>query len=170
MIRIAVTGPESSGKTTLASALAETYNAPLVPEYAREYLTGLNRPYTIEDVELIAREQLRREDKLTHHPLVICDTDLLVLRIWFHHKYNVIPHWLQEHSVTNRYTHHLLTRPDVPYEPDPLRENPDLGDYFFDLFRRELESFGAPYTVVEGSPEERLTTSKKAINNYADGL
>lgn len=170
MIRIAVTGPESSGKTTLASVLAETCNAPLIREYAREYLTGLNRPYTSEDVELIAREQLRREDELAHHPLVICDTDLLVLRIWFHHKYNQIPRWLEEHALANRYTHHLLTRPDVPYEPDPLRENPGLGDFFFDLFRGELEAFGLPYTVVEGSLEERLEISKKAINEYADGL
>ena len=40
-IKICLFGPESSGKSTLSRKLSQHYNAPLVPEYAREYLQDL---------------------------------------------------------------------------------------------------------------------------------
>ncbi len=169
MIRIAVTGPESSGKTTLAEALARHYGAVLVGEYARAYLTALDKPYTLEDVEKIAREQLRKEEE-AKGPMVICDTDVLVLKIWFSHKFGLVPEWLSEEINPGRYTHHLLTRPDVPYEPDPLRENPGRGDYFFKLFKQELEKYALPYTIIGGSLSDRLVASKKAIDPLINGL
>ncbi len=55
---ITIVGPESSGKTTLARQLAGYYTCPLVPEYAREYLERLDRPYSEEDLFLIAKGQL----------------------------------------------------------------------------------------------------------------
>jgi nicotinamide riboside kinase len=169
MIRIAITGPESSGKTTLAQYLAHEYQATLVEEYAREYLTGLARPYTMADVEEIGREQLRRENE-AGGPLVICDTDVIVLKIWFTHKYGRVPAWLEEAINSSRYTHHLLTRPDVPYEPDPLRENPEAGEYFFDLYRQELEYYEFDFTIIEGSFSQRRRQSKKAVNSLIDSL
>jgi len=62
-IRIAITGPESTGKSTLAAQLARHYNALWVPEYARTHLELLNRPYTANDILLIARRQLQAEEE-----------------------------------------------------------------------------------------------------------
>ena len=56
---ITIVGAESSGKTTLAMQLADYFNCAWVPEYAREYLKKINRPYELVDLEEIARGQLR---------------------------------------------------------------------------------------------------------------
>ena len=63
MIKVVTTGPESSGKTTLAKALAEHYQIAWVPEYSRDYLNRLNRPYQEEDLLVIAKGQIQREDE-----------------------------------------------------------------------------------------------------------
>ena len=86
MLRIAITGPESSGKTTLASALSEHYKVFFIPEFAREYLEKTKGKYTLEDLDSIARGQLKSllscENKI-----IICDTDFSVLEIWSQYKY-----------------------------------------------------------------------------------
>ncbi len=172
MILIAITGPESSGKTTLAHQLADAFDAPLVHEYAREYLTGLNSPYTQEDVLHIAQKQLLLENSIarTNPEIVICDTDVLVLKIWLAHKYNNVPSWLEEAIVPNRYALHLLLKPDIPYETDPLRENPEKGAYFFQKFKKELEQYNFPYVTIGGDYKTRFEASKKAINRVVNGL
>lgn len=55
---ITIVGAESSGKTTLASILAGRMGCPWVPEYARAYLSALNRPYGQEDLVEIAIGQM----------------------------------------------------------------------------------------------------------------
>ncbi len=167
MIRVAVTGPESSGKTTLASQLARHYDACLVTEYAREYLTELGRDYNKNDLDFISRKQLENESSAvkTGKPVIIFDTDIIVLKIWYEHKFGEVPEWLTSEISTRRYDLHLLTAPDVPYEPDPLRENPGKGQYFFQLFKSELESHGFDYRIINGRPDQRLIKAKKAIDN-----
>ena len=56
--RIVITGPESSGKTTLAMSLATTFETAWVPEFARNYLEVLDSPYTLEDLVKIAIGQV----------------------------------------------------------------------------------------------------------------
>ncbi|PIQ21323.1 MAG: ATPase, partial [Cytophagales bacterium CG18_big_fil_WC_8_21_14_2_50_42_9] len=58
MLKVAITGPESTGKSTLAQQLAAHYNTMWVPEYARTYISELPGRYTAQDVENIARGQL----------------------------------------------------------------------------------------------------------------
>ncbi|MFK8006949.1 MAG: AAA family ATPase [Saprospiraceae bacterium] len=55
--KIILTGPESTGKSTLARQLAQVYNTVWVPEFARTYLEGLNRPYRGDDLLKIAKGQ-----------------------------------------------------------------------------------------------------------------
>ena len=87
-IRICLIGPESSGKSTLSRKLAQHYNAPLVLEYAREYLQDLwdteqkiCRPM---DLLPIAKGQIKLENAAVANAtnLVICDTDLLTTKIY----------------------------------------------------------------------------------------
>ena len=77
----------------LASFLAEHLRAPLIDEYAREYLEKLHRPYTPEDVVAIGREQYQRIKSAadTQSGWVIADTELLVISIWLQFKYGMVP-------------------------------------------------------------------------------
>ena len=95
---VCLTGSESTGKTTLARALAQFYRAPVVKEAARGYLAG-RANYGQDDVRAIACEQLRLEANALADDarLVICDTDLLVIRIWWEVKYGALPDWLDRH-------------------------------------------------------------------------
>ena len=63
--RIVITGPESTGKSTLCEMLAQHYNTAWVPEYAREYLLKHGVTYTYDDLLTIDRRQLALEDEIT---------------------------------------------------------------------------------------------------------
>lgn len=166
LFKIAIVGPESSGKTLLAEKLSIHYKCLWVPEYAREYLTQLGKPYTKEDVEKIARGQMQSEDAAAKKSksLLICDTNLLVIKIWMEHKYGSVPQWIEEEISARKYHLHLLTAPDIPYENDPLRENPELGEYFFEKYKALLERMELAYSVVSGIEDWRLKSAIRAID------
>lgn len=63
---ITIVGPESSGKSTLAEVLADKLQAQHVPEYAREYLMSISRPYDRNDLMDIARGQWEMIERATH--------------------------------------------------------------------------------------------------------
>ena len=89
VIRVAIVGPECTGKTDLARFLANQYHTAWVPEFARAYLETLNRPYTKEDLTTIATGQLSVENSIAQQAnrIVFCDTNLLVVKIWSEFKY-----------------------------------------------------------------------------------
>lgn len=74
--KIAITGPESTGKSLLAEQLARYYNTVYVPEYAREYIDNLNKPYNFDDILKIAKAQLKNEKLLETkaNKILFCDT------------------------------------------------------------------------------------------------
>lgn len=158
MIKIAVTGPESSGKTTLARQLSAYFDAPCVPEYARIYLALLGRPYAKSDLTAIARGQARWEDTLAalHPPLLICDTDMLVLKVWSAFKYGDCDPALADILAQQRYDLHLLCRPDMPWTYDPLREHPQQREELYLMYKEELQRAGALFMEVAGDEQQRL--------------
>lgn len=155
--KIAIVGPESTGKSTLAEGLAAALGVPWVPEYARHYIAQLQRPYTAEDILTIARGQLAWEDEqAAQHPLVICDTTCLVEKIWYEHFFGPAPAELVEACRLADYDLYLLCDIDIPWEPDPQREHPTLRTHFLNLFRQEVEASGRPWVLISGTAEERL--------------
>jgi len=87
MISIGITGPESSGKTTISKYIAEEFNAHIVEEYSREYLSKKTQ-YDLIDLIKIAKEQFKRIKKAQkEHNLVICDTELTVIKVWVEDKF-----------------------------------------------------------------------------------
>lgn len=169
MIKIAITGPESTGKTMLSEALSEKYDAALVPEYAREYLERLNRPYDIEDVLTIAvrQHQMISETALkSNKKILIADTELLVLSIWIEHKYKKEDPWVEQELRNQKFDLYLLCDIDLPWQFDPLREHPNLREYLFDKYRRKLNDLGFPYAVVNGLSDIRLQNTAKIIENH----
>ncbi len=167
IIKIAVVGPESTGKSTLSMQLAAHYRTVWVPEYAREYFDKLNRPYKYDDVLAIAEGQLRSEDALAAaaNRLIICDTNLIVIQIWLEHKYGRCPEWIGD-TIRNRpYAMHLLTDIDMPWIDDPLREHPHLREHLFQRYSETLDSFGIAYRVLSGNQEQRRTNAIAIIDS-----
>lgn len=157
--RVAIIGAESTGKSWLTESLGQHYHCLWVPEFCREYLTNLNRPYTQADVEAIARGQIETEDRmaaLTAGPYLFCDTNLLVIKIWMDSSYGHTPQWILDEIPRRQYTHHFLTDYDIPYQPDPLREHPELRDHYTRKYEEALTLFNIPYTKISGGMEERL--------------
>lgn len=163
-IKIAIVGPESSGKTTLAQDLVETLDYTLVREYARDYFAQKGSPeYQLQDIVNIAKGQLALENASASP--IVCDTTLLVCKIWAEVRFNHCPSWIRKHYSSQHYTHHFLTTPDIPWEPDPLRENPHDRDWLFSLYQNDLEKTQSAYTIISGSQEERLRTALATLSS-----
>lgn len=171
MIKIAVTGPESSGKSTLCHQLAGYYDTLWVREYAREYLKKKGNKYNERDILKIARGQLENETLATQkaNNILICDTEPINFKIWSVHKYKRLSPSLKKIIETVRYDHYLLCYPDLPWESDPLREYPDekIRIFFFEWFRKELEAANYAYTVIRGNSEKRLNSAIEVIDNLS---
>ncbi|ELR71014.1 Ribosylnicotinamide kinase [Fulvivirga imtechensis AK7] len=165
--KVVVIGPESTGKSSLSSALAAHYQTEWVPEYAREYIDQLQRPYQESDLIEIARGQLGSEDEKAakSNKLLICDTDLIVIKIWYEHRYGYCPKEILSTINSRKYDLYLLTYIDIPWEDDPQREYPHLMEYFYNLFKSELEALNLPYVVVRGEFEERMRSATRAIDS-----
>jgi NadR type nicotinamide-nucleotide adenylyltransferase len=158
IIRIAVTGPESTGKTTLAKELAKKYNTVWVPEIARNYLTHLNRPYEEKDLAEIARLQRSEEEKLINkaNQIIFCDTEMLVIKIWSEFKYKSVDPYILNELQNQNYDAYLLCGTDLPWEYDVLREHPGMRESLYKLYYSELEKMNAPFIEVWGTVEERI--------------
>lgn len=161
IIKVAIVGPESTGKTALARNLAAYYHTEWVPEFARDYLEKISRPYTRDDLEIIALEQIQLEDRMEKkaNQVLICDTTLLVIKIWSEFKYGYCAEWIGEEVKHRYYDLQFLTYIDVPWEDDPQREHPHKRQYLYDLYVRELNHLGTGYVEIRGSLEERMETS-----------
>ncbi len=166
-LKIGITGPESTGKSTLAEQLANYYGTVWVPEYAREYLAGLNRPYTQADVEKIAAKQFAQMNKaLEQHPkLIFFDTELLVLKIWLKNAYGASPTWLQQAINQQNINLYLLMDIDLPWEPDPQREHSHLRQFFYDWYQRELQMHHFNYVPISGSYQARFDAARQQIDS-----
>jgi NadR type nicotinamide-nucleotide adenylyltransferase len=163
--RIAITGPESTGKSSLASELAAHYKTHWVPEFARGYLSELGRPYNYDDILVIARTQFQlNNETLLANDFLFCDTELIVTKIWCEVKYGKCHPWIEEHISEQNFDFYLLTDIDLPWEPDPQREHPQMRQHLMELYVDELERLHFPYRIIGGQQEERLKNAIKALS------
>jgi nicotinamide riboside kinase len=170
MLKIAIVGPESSGKTVLTEALSAHYAGGCVAEPSRAYLERIGRPYNEHDLLAIAREleHLHAELASLDGPMFY-DTDSLNLRIWGLEKYGRVHPEIDRMVREVHYTWRLLCRPDIPWEPDPFRENPHDRDRLFTVWERELRTLGLPYTIIEGTHEQRMRTAIEVVDGLVAG-
>lgn len=170
--RIVVTGPESTGKTELAGLLADHFGGTVIPEYARDYIENLNRPYNFNDVVAIAEEQIRLREMTISQPSnwFFFDTDLIITKVWFDEVFNKCPEWLI-HKINEPFMDfYLLCSPDIPWKEDTVRENGgERRDYLFLKYKEELEKYDFSYSVVKGENESRFNHALSGIKEFLAG-
>ena len=149
--KIIITGPESSGKTTLCEQLSKHFNLPFSKEYAREYLDALKRDYNSDDLLKIAKGQLQTENGLQ-----LLDTDLITIKIWSEYKYGRFDKWIstQIEKQKSEERFYILCSPDIPWQADNQRKNPNDRRKIFEIYKKELEDLKHKYFILEG--ENRL--------------
>lgn len=168
--KVVLVGPECTGKSTLASLLATYYKTVWVPEYARHYIDRLERPYEEKDLPIIAKGQLEQEDQLLQEAksVLICDTDLTVIKIWSEHKYGACNKEVLKEYYARNYDLYLLTDIDVPWNDDPQRENPELRQYFYDAYKTDLQQRGVHFIEINGDFYNRQKKAVQAIDALLD--
>ncbi|MFP5356623.1 MAG: AAA family ATPase [Gemmatimonadota bacterium] len=165
--RIVVTGGESTGKTTLAAALANALGSHWVPEYSRTYAEQVGRALTSADVEPIARGQVAVEDAAIERwraqfgrrrdaPPLVLDTDLVSTTVYAEHYYGECPEWIMAAARARLGDLYLLCEPDLPWEADGVRDQPEARQELHSAFSRRLRDLGARVESVTGVGEERL--------------
>jgi nicotinamide riboside kinase len=160
-LKIAFTGPESSGKSTISKALAEFLNGIWVEEYAREYLQSV-RSYQQIDLDEIARVQ--QERWLVELNPLVADTEMTVIKIWSEYRYKSCSSFIEKAYQNQKFDHYFLCKPDIPWEDDPLRENPNNRDELFELYEMELLKMNRPFTILAGNLETRLDVCKNILS------
>jgi len=166
--RIVLTGAESTGKTTLARQLADYYHTNYVAEYAREYVENLDRQYVYEDIEAIAKKQIELENESIHkaNRYLFLDTALIILKVWFLHKYKKVPDWLLQNIKNSKYDLFLLCETDIPWIEESIRENQELRKYLSGLYMQELKNYKFPYFIITGKGQNRTQNAIKHIDQY----
>lgn len=149
-MRIAVIGPESTGKTTLAKELAQQFKGTYVPEYARVYIERKGtRDVSFDELCEIAKYQIEEIKSPSAKP-VFFDTELIVTKVWFEYAFGRVPQWLDEAILRYPMDAYLLTAPDIPWQPDPARYNGSdtIRWELFDRYEAEIQALKIPYFVI----------------------
>lgn len=171
LIKVVLYGPESTGKTTLTQQLARHYQTVCVPEFMRGFLEKKwkkqRKLISKDDLVPIAKGQLALEKKAAGkvENLLLCDTDLLELKVYSEYYYNgFCPEFIKNEATKNNSGIYLLTYIDVPWEPDMLRDRPNNRAEMFCIFEAELKKQGFLYEILKGNEKERFENAVKIID------
>lgn len=166
LIRVVLTGSESTGKTVLARQLADHYGAEFAPEFVREFAVRKGGAIDFTDTDEIARGQIALEDEHARRArgLMIQDTDLLSTVVYCNHYYGQCLDWIRQAAIDRRPALYLLLEIDVPWVPDDVRDRETRRDEMQQLFRAAVASSGAPYVVISGSWDERFRLAREAVD------
>jgi len=181
VIKIVAIGPESTGKSTLCTKLAEHYSTNWCREFAREYLLQNGTIYTFEDLLTIAEGQLKLEEEATHEcirlhieqnklgrPVLFIDTDMYVMKVWCEYVFNNCHPYILEEISNRKYDLYLLCDIDLPWTADEMREYPDEQPRkeLFALYKELLINQATPWAIVSGTGEARTKNAMKFIEQY----
>lgn len=162
-------GAPSTGKTTLAAALAEMHQTVWVPEYGREYWQEhqVDRRLTLEQLLEIAVGHRQREEAqwLSANRYLFIDTDATTTRqfsLYYHDACDERLERLADETL-QRYDLFFLCSPDIPYDDTWDRS----GAVFREVFQRRIEADliarRTPYTRLSGSLEQRITRVNQVL-------
>ncbi len=162
MLNIAIIGPESSGKSTLCKYLSKHFDGAYFNEFARPYLESKNGKYQFEDLETIARKQNEERKNITKS-INFFDTENISLKIWSDYRYGKTSDYILQLIQEQKFDFYLLCEPDLPWEYDLLRENPNDRYELFEIFKKELIQNKFPYGIINGNEQIRMENAVKII-------
>lgn len=172
--KIAIIGPESTGKSTLCEQLAQHYGTVWCPEYAREYLGLQGAKYDYDDLLTIAKGQAQLEDKFVQlamdkgqwtvgqpNPIFI-DTEMYVMKVWCEFVFGKCHQYILDQLAARKYHLYLLCNADLPWVHDELREYPDAQtrQRLYQIYKDIMMNQSVPWTDISGDSLQRL---EKAI-------
>jgi NadR type nicotinamide-nucleotide adenylyltransferase len=168
ILKIAVVGPESTGKSTMSAFLASHYNTIWVPEYARGYCENLTEPPTWQDEINMFYGQIALEAEMLPkaNQLLICDTTFITVKIWSDEMFGSSPQVVLDELPKHPYDLYLLLNIDLPWQDDPLRDFPHKREHFMAVWQHELEVLNANYVLISGTDDARYQSAINAINNF----
>jgi nicotinamide riboside kinase len=171
MIRVVCTGSESTGKSSLAAALAVHYGVDAVPEFVRAFAAGKGAPIEFTDHGAIARGQIALEDEYlarlqshTHPALLLQDTDLLSTVVYCRHYFGRCPEWIEQAARQRTPALYLLCHPDIPWVADGIRDRGHVREEMHALFEQAVAQTGAPRIDLLGDYGERERRARRAID------
>ena len=155
--KIAIVGPESTGKSTMSAYLAKHYNTIWVPEYARDYCAKLTEPCTWQDDINMFYGQLNLEAEMLPlaNKLLVCDTTFITVKIWSDYTFGRTPKEVLDELPKRPYDLYLLLDIDLPWEEDPLRDFPHMREHFMGVWVKELQALDARYVLISGTGDDR---------------
>jgi len=172
LIKIAVVGPESTGKSTMSAFLANHYHTVWVPEYARAYCEQLTEPPTWQDEINMFHGQVALEKEmlpLAKNNILICDTTFITVKIWSDEIFGKTPGVVLDALPHQHYNLYLLLDINLPWQDDPLRDFPHKREYFMQVWHDELKALNANYVVISGTGQDRYEHAIKVIDEFLAG-
>jgi NadR type nicotinamide-nucleotide adenylyltransferase len=166
---VVITGAESTGKSMLARQLSQHFNGRFFPEYAREYLESKGAEYEFNDLEKIATmQQTQMEEAITFKTsFVFFDTWLIITKVWFEVVYGWVPPWIQEAIRRAPVDLFLLCENDIPWIPDPLRENGgEMREVLYERYKSNIREFGFFCKTISGEGNSRLENAIREVSNF----
>ena len=156
MYKVGIIGPESTGKSSLARYLSRRYKGTYVPEYAREYVEEKgSTDVSYDELCEIAQKQIEEirnilKDGAQGTETVFFDTELIVTKVWFDYAFHRVPEWLEEALKAYPMDVYLLTKPDIPWVPDPARSNgtDEIRQELFHRYEAEIQALDIPYYII----------------------
>ena len=188
--KIAIIGPESTGKSTLCEQLAKHYGTSWCPEYAREYLLTHGKNYTYDDLLTIAKGQVALEDEYIdkvnsqwsmvnkktpenspftiHHSPLFIDTDMYVMKVWCEFVFGKCHPYILEKIAERKYDLYLLCNTDLPWVKDELREYPDLKtrERLYHIYKDIMINQEVPWVEIGGNNEDRLLKAIASVDLF----
>ncbi len=175
---VAIVGAESTGKTTLAQALAarlreemapQNLRVAWVPEVLRDWCNANGRtPQAHEQASILHAQQDRITAATKDHAIVVCDTTPLMTAVYSRIVFGDLSlhtSAAQWHARTMHVT--LLTALDLPWVADGLqRDGPQVQAPVDQALRELLQNHGMAYHVVSGQGPARLAHARTALQPF----
>ena len=171
--RIAIVGPESSGKSTLAQFLASHFRTKYAAEYARAYLDSVSPEITANSLLTIVQGHRASEDALAEQcsGLLFCDTEAITTKLYCQLFLGLVPPEIEAYAAEDRYTLYLVTNATADWAPDPQRYQPEFAARaeFSHACVSELGRLGRRFVFLEGSWEQRTAQAVAAVEAIVGG-
>ena len=166
---VVVTGAESTGKTELTQALSRYYGALSFSEYSRQYVEGLKRPYTYDDIISIAQMQKAQMTLAgrMNQDIIFFDTWLVITMVWLEVVFGKVPPWIPDTLKSAPVDLYLVCHNDIPWIPDPVRENGgNMRDWLEDRYLEIIRQLGLNNEIVTGSGQSRFLNAEKCVKKH----